>query len=198
MKQGEIQAKFVRRRAALEVQVEITGAIKSLNIARNEELYLHETAGRYLLTDPKYQDQTGHDEFETREGQSPGFFEPACQSEALIFLDCPAFDTYVNYTVAKEKKFAEILRLEDVTIPTYAVFVGHGYAQHGGCGGRGSHIVPCYTYLIHSTYYLKVALTLVSAARLAVVRKGAANSRKKGFEQDLSETSRTKKRQALQ
>lgn len=97
MESGGSRVNFAKKRAALNVRVEIIGTELALHNARNEELYLPVTGARYLLTGHHCQDQTSHNDSEIRERQSPESVL-VCTSEALCLLVRLASQNYLQYS----------------------------------------------------------------------------------------------------
>lgn len=85
MENGESCLKCARRRAALGMWAETIGALMSLDKAGDKEYLLPVTGGWYVLTGRDFSNQTGHKNFEVREGRSPGFLVLGYGSE---IFDC--------------------------------------------------------------------------------------------------------------
>lgn len=111
MEKSESRVTFGRRQAALNVPIEMVGTIATLDVAGNEELYLAEPGGWYLLTDGDCQRRTGQNDFVVQEGWSPGFSVPVSGFEAISLFVCLASHTDVHYAMTEQKKLAELLYL---------------------------------------------------------------------------------------
>lgn len=70
---SESKVKSAKRRGALDVLVVIIGATMALDTARNAELYLPVTGGRYFLRFGDCSDQTECHDFEVREARGTRF-----------------------------------------------------------------------------------------------------------------------------
>lgn len=80
------------------------GAMMALNRDGNEDLYLPSTGGRYLLAGRHSSDQTLQNDFEAREGWSPGFFLLVHGSEDICLLVSLASHTYVHYPLDEKEE----------------------------------------------------------------------------------------------
>lgn len=65
---------------------------------------------------------------------------------------------------------------EEVIIPSYLIYLGHGYLWHAKCRARGCHSPCCHIYLILSSCEWKDAVAFTYRARFAVVKKLATRS----------------------
>lgn len=43
--------------------------------------------------------------------------------------------TYAHYPTAKKRRLDELLRLEEVSVPAYYIYIGHGYLYLGHVAG---------------------------------------------------------------
>lgn len=82
--------------------------------------------------------------------------------------------------MSENKKFAELLRLKEATIPAYSVFVRDGYLHHGEYGGRSSHSLRYHTTLIPSSYDVKYIVAFAYEASFPAVKKLGNALRRKG------------------
>lgn len=80
-------------------------------------------AGQYLLAGHDCPDQSGYNDLEIPEGRSPGFFVLNSESKGICILVGPAIHTYIHYPRAEGKYHAEMLRLTEVEICAYSLFV---------------------------------------------------------------------------
>lgn len=161
--------------------------IKGFYSAADEKLYLSVTRRRYRLVDHACPDQTGYNDFKVWEGRSSWYIVLASRSEAIcLLLDLPSH-IYVRYPISETKKLAKLLRLEEVALLTYSVFIGHGCPQHGGCGWRGCHSLRCCTSLFLSSYELKEEVAFAYGASCNVIMKHPTGSGKKEPSRMLAE-----------
>lgn len=54
-----------------------------------------------------------------------------------------------------ERKLAKLLKMKLVEIQEKNVFIGHGYAQHGGYGCTSMHCFPYNTYIVLNVVPMK-------------------------------------------
>lgn len=188
MENGESREKLASSKAALDVLVEIIGAIMTLNIAENQELYQIVTGELYLLTSCNCRDQSRHDDFEGAEDWSPGFFVLISRSKAKCLIVCSVSYIYLHHPMTEKKKRAELLYLEEVAISAFPVFIGHSYLLHGGYSYRGSHSLCYLTYLVSSSYDLKDVVAFTYGLSFVVVMNPTLESGKKEAEQVVGQT----------
>lgn len=94
---------------------------------------------RYPLINRDYFAQTGQNNFEVQKGRSFNFC--AFSRSQLTSLLLPyEWLTYVNYQIVSRKKRLKMLRLEELAIPAFSIFVGHGYMKIGEHGWLESYI----------------------------------------------------------
>lgn len=93
----------------------------------------------YLLIDRDSPGKTEHNNFEVRQGRTPWLFILVSRSEAIFLIVCPVLHTIVLYLISSKKNLSALLLLEEVTIPTYFIFIRYGYLQHGGYSYGSSH-----------------------------------------------------------
>lgn len=117
LEKGKSRIKIARKQATFDVWLDTTGSVISLDLPRNDKLYLPVTGGPYFLTGLDCQNQSEHSDFEVREGRSTRFFMVASESEVLCLLMCHAFHIYVQYLMAEKKKLVGLLHLEETTFP---------------------------------------------------------------------------------
>lgn len=117
----------------MNFEVGLIGAIMASDSAGDAEFQLPVTGGCYLLTGHACSDQTDHKDFEVREDLSTGFFVPFSRFEAIFRLVFPASNTHVYNQMDKKQTLAQLLSLEEASIPAYYIFVGYDYLQHRGC-----------------------------------------------------------------
>lgn len=72
MTKGDSRVKHVSREAPSDGWVRMIGAVKALNIDKNQELYLAITTSRDLLRGDVCPQQTGHSDFEVLERRNVG------------------------------------------------------------------------------------------------------------------------------
>lgn len=142
--------------------------------------YLPVTGSWYILTGGDCPNQTRYNNFEVREGRSPGYFVLVCGFEVLCLLVCPVWHTSMHQQMASKNKLAEQLCQKEVIIPTYFVFVekrapaawSMWLARLSKCTLR--------TYLFLSSSDLKDEVAFLYKDCFAVVRKPATYLTKKG------------------
>lgn len=66
---------------------------------------------------------------------------------------------------------AKMLRMEETTTTTNAVFIGHGYVQHAGEEWRGKYCLENHMYLILEEVELKIAIAFEYGSRLSTAPK---------------------------
>lgn len=138
-----------------------------------QRFYVLVTGSGYLLTGLDYPDQPRHKDFEVREDRSLGSFLLDSESRGICLLIFPASYTCVHYAMAEKKKRTGLLRLTEVAIPAYSIFIAHWYLLHGECFWLGSQTVCYHTRLIQFRYDLKTAVTFVYGASFSDVNKPA-------------------------
>lgn len=53
-------------------------------------------------------------------------------SETGKLYRCQGSQHFIFYPSVEKQKLANIMKLKPVTLPSYCLFVGHGYVQHAG------------------------------------------------------------------
>lgn len=106
--------------------VVIIGAIIDSDSSRDKNNYLRASGGPYLLSGRDLQDQTARNKFEVQDSRNPAYFVLVSEDDAICMLVCTASQTHVHYSKVPNKKLAEVLPLEEVTIQVYSVLVGLG------------------------------------------------------------------------
>ena len=101
-----------------------------------------------LLTGNGCLDQTGHNDFQVKLNTSPGFFAIVTARESARLWVCPGSHQYVHYDDKSKRDLADLLVMNEITIPSYSIFIGQGHLQHAGTGWRGSHCLRYHMYLI--------------------------------------------------
>lgn len=96
MDKGDSELKVSRKRTALGVRLGMSGAKMVLDTARDKELYLPVTGGKYFLTGRGCQKHIGLNDFEVQESRSPGCFLVIPEAEPMFLLLCPASHTYIH------------------------------------------------------------------------------------------------------
>lgn len=139
----------------MDVWVDLLDGMLGLKVFGAEYLYQYVCGARYALTGQSRPGQTGHSDFEVREGKSHGFFVLIYVSEERSLFVFLAWHTYVNYPMSKKKKISKLLQMDDVETFQFSVFDGHEYWQHVNCGLRGHCWQRCHTHLILASYGLK-------------------------------------------
>lgn len=92
-------------------------------------------------------------------------------SEAVCLLVRPVLITLVHYLITEKRKLDELLRLEEVTIKVYYVFIGHGYLQHGEFGWKGFHSLRYYSQFIPSSYNLNSVVAFAYGTSFPVAER---------------------------
>lgn len=75
--------------------------------------------------------------------------------------------------MVEKAKIAELLRLEEVAISAYSIFLERGNLQHGVCGWQGSQTLCYHTHLISLCSGRKIAVEFVSKASIAAFKRPA-------------------------
>lgn len=73
MEKDESMLKFAKRQVALNVCVGLLDNSPSSDWFGGEDIYIPITSGRYVLSGKNCLDQIGYNDFEVRNGNSPGF-----------------------------------------------------------------------------------------------------------------------------
>lgn len=193
MQQVESPVQLTERWATIDVWLETRRAMRDLDSAESEKLFLPVTAGQYILTGRDWSEQTGHNDIETRQARSAWFFGLVSRSKGIYLLIYPAPHNYAHYPMSKKKKLAELLSLEEVTIPGYFVSIGHVYLQHARWGWRDFHSLQYHAERILSSKVFKDAVEFAYGASLSMVKKPGTGSEKEGPEQGIGGTSRSHK-----
>lgn len=121
MEKSEIRIKFVGRRAALDVCLEMLVVMVDLNSARKEDPYLPLIGGLHLLTGSDCSGLAEQIDFVVREYWSLCLFFQVSRSEIIYLLACPTSHTYVHFPMSAYKKPTELLCLEQLFIPAYSI-----------------------------------------------------------------------------
>lgn len=154
--------KYAQYRAALEVLLGWLGGLLGLDLDFEELSSIAKS--RPLITGIGCAPQCGHKDFTVVQGKSPGFFYIVTGSEGGRMQVCPGSHKFVFYHSSRLRQLANILQMEEITLPPYSVFAGHGYLQHGGAGWRGElddsgnvkygHELRFHTYVVPHDHYL--------------------------------------------
>lgn len=92
-----------------------------LGTAGIEYLYQPVPGARHLFTILDYPYQTRRNGFEARENWNPELFVSVSGFGPIPLLVFCISHTYLHYPMAKKRKCAELLRLEEVQIPAFSV-----------------------------------------------------------------------------
>lgn len=93
-------------------------------------LYLPVTGSRFYLIGRECPDHTERNNFESKRGLGSGIFVLSSMSEALRLFISRASHTFEYNPMSVKKNLVDLLRLEELTLPTYSVLVGHGLLQN--------------------------------------------------------------------
>lgn len=85
VEKDESRVEYAKRKAALDVRVEMNGATMAMKGDGDEKSYSKVTEGLYLWADRDCPDQTLHNNREIPEGQRPGF---SCRFPSLKLYVC--------------------------------------------------------------------------------------------------------------
>ena len=158
-------AKFGYFRAALDVCLGWLAGMFDLDNRSKEQCWLPITGGRPLLTGRGCADQCGHNDFVVDQGKNPGYFFIVTGPEKASLHVCPGSHRYVFYHESRRRLLAEILEMEEIQIPKFSLFIGHGYLQHAGVGWRDpegesgpGHRIRYHTYIVPSNHLLPDAI----------------------------------------
>lgn len=97
MEKGESRVKFAMKTAALDVWVELVGAMTELDSDVDQCPYLSVIDDRYLLKSHDCPDHTAHNDCEDREGRRPRCFVSVSGSEDIRLIVCLALHAYVQF-----------------------------------------------------------------------------------------------------
>lgn len=123
----EHRVKISRKRAPVNVCVEIMDALMVQGRVMEEGLHFSLAGVRYLLKSFDSPDKTGLNDFEVQEGLRRGIFVPLSWFEDMCLLVCIALRTHVCYWMDEKKRVAELLYLKEVAIPVVSIHVRHRY-----------------------------------------------------------------------
>lgn len=144
---GEGTVKFAERRAALDVWIGIVSSLLDMDRRGKDRSWLPKTGGRFLLSGKGVTDQCGHNDFPVRESGSPGYFFLVTGPAKASLHVCPGSHLYVRYHKSRRELLRKSLQMEEVAIPPFSMFIGHGQVQHAGVGWRGSPSLRYHTYI---------------------------------------------------
>ena len=154
----ERNVKYSERRAAMDVWIGWVVALLNLDHDVYFKSWLPGTGGRLLLTGKDADDQCGHNDFVVRDGESPGYFVIANGPHTTSLLVAPSSHKYVKYEKSRLHMLSRTLEMEEIDIPPFSLFIGHGYLQHAGAGWRGNHSIRYHTYVVPENHLLPDAI----------------------------------------
>lgn len=91
------------------------------------------TGGLYPPTRVDCADRAEHSYVESREDRSPGFLVRFFLFEVMCVTVCPSSHIYMLHKMVEKNKLTELLGAEEINIPGFPFFVGHGLLMHEGC-----------------------------------------------------------------
>lgn len=147
MEQNTDSVRYSVRCAVLDVWIGSVASLIGLDDDGQLETSLLATGGRFLLTGKGVTDQCGRNDFCVEVDVSPGYSVIDTGHHGSFLHVCPFSHSYVLYHQMRKYVLANTLKMEEVDITPFSLFVGHGYVQHAGVGWRGGYNLRYHTYI---------------------------------------------------
>lgn len=143
-----------RHRAMIDLYVCMV--MNMLNVTEDGKFRhrIPDSGGRFLINGRGVESQVGHNDFEPRKGESPGYFVIVSGTESVDLHVSPGSHHFVFSSDEVIEEMISSYQMITIQIPSFSMFIGHGSLQHAGAGWNGNYGLRYHLYVVPVQYNL--------------------------------------------